>query len=661
VGRFQENLNLVFWKQINERPVLVNIKLLLVFRIVMNRSVFVFSTLLWSFFGFVTLSLARVPMEQVQLWDMEKLGRVPKYEWGKKAGQIREVFYEGEPFQGKPTRVFAYVGIPKGEGPFPGVVLVHGGGGRAFEKWVEHWVANGYAAIAMDTAGNGPGKKRLPDGGPDQSHKEKFPEFTKCTLKDVWTYHAVADVILAHSLLRSLPEVDAERTALTGISWGGYLTCLTSGIDPRFKASVPVYGCGFLDDNSTWLNNFAAYDEEPRRLWVRHFDPGQYIGRATFPMMFLNGTNDFAYPMDSHRKTIEQLDPKLPTVAIHHRLRHGHIWTFPEVDRYIDSVLQKGEPLIRLGAMRMTGGKTSAKLLNATKPKSALLWYTLDRGNWKQRKWQSVEATLENGKVMAEVPESRPIAFYLEVTDHRGLKTSTTYEELLVERANPHRALLPTPKLEQDFYDWHQRHAAVLRLKKEVNPEVVLIGDSITHMWGGLPQEPKRQNGKISWEKTFGDRALNLGFGWDRTQNAIWRIDHGELDGISPKYTVVHIGTNNLTGTRNHKTGSPEEIAQGIDAVLDRVKRKLPDTQLVLMAVFPRGEKPDHPMRKLIGEINKKLPEVAEKYDAEFVDISKNLLNPEGTFSREMARDFLHPSEKGYEVWANALLKKMSF
>jgi dienelactone hydrolase/lysophospholipase L1-like esterase len=606
-----------------------------------------------------SLVQGRVPMEQVQLWDMEKLGQVPKYEWGEKNGRIREVYYVGEPFQGKPTKVFAYVGIPEGKGPFPGMVLVHGGGGQAFEKWVEHWVARGYAAIAMDTAGNGPGKKRLPDGGPDQSHKDKFPEFTRETIRDVWTYHAVSDVILAHSLLRSLPEVDAERTALTGISWGGYLTCLTSGIDLRFKASVPVYGCGFLDDNSTWLNNFAAYDEESRRLWVRHFDPGQHIGRATFPMLFLNGTNDFAYPMDSHRKTIEQLDPKLPTVAIHHRLKHGHIWTFQEVDHFIDSVLRKGEPLIRLDAMRMSDGTVSSKLLNPTKAASALIWYTSDQGIWKQRNWQSTEAMVENGVVSAKIPEARPIAFYLEVTDHRGLKTTTTYEELLVERQNSHRAQLPTPKLENDFYNWHQRHAEVLRIKKEVDPEVVLIGDSITHMWGGLPFEPKRQNGPEAWQKIFGDRALNLGFGWDRTQNVIWRIDHGELDGISPKYAVIHIGTNNLAGTKNHKEGTPKEIAEGVAAVVDRVKRKLPETRIILMAVFPRGEKPDHPMRSKISQINDHLEEFAAKEGLKYLDITKGLLNPDGTFSREMARDFLHPTEKGYEVWAKALLNVM--
>ena len=618
------------------------------------------STILTSLcFLFLLLQVAaRTPMPQMPLWDMEDLGQVPEHELGETDGNLREVYFRGEPYQGKPTRVFAYVGIPEGEGPFPGVVLVHGGGGQAFSKWVQHWNANGYAAIAVDTAGNGPGKKRLPDGGPDQGHPFKFPQFTECNIKDVWTYHAVSNVILAHSLLRSLPEVDANRTALTGISWGGYLTCLVSGIDQRFKASVPVYGCGFLDDNSVWLKNFAAYDEAIRRLWVRNFDPGQHIHRATFPILFLNGTNDFAYPMDSHRKTIEQVNPGLATVAIHHRLRHGHIWTFPEVDRFIDSALKGGEKMVRPLGLRIRDGKATAILEGAEAAESVKLWYTTDREAWQKRNWNSLSGEVLDGKATSCIPPERPVVFYLEVTDQRGLKTSTTFVELLEEREDPHRAVLPEPKLERDFYDWHARHAEILRIKKEVAPEVVLVGDSITHMWGGLPEEPKRQNGKSSWGKLFGDRALNLGFGWDRTQNVLWRIDHGELDGISPKYAVLHIGTNNLAGTKNHEAGTPSEIAQGIDAVVSRLKRKLPETKVILMAVFPRGAKPDHPMRHPIVAINKELAAVAERHEVPLVNISSGLLDKDGSFPKKMARDFLHPSETGYEVWAKALVEE---
>jgi lysophospholipase L1-like esterase/dienelactone hydrolase len=611
---------------------------------------------------FVILSsgfaLGRDPIPQTQLWDMENLGKTPAHEWGKKEGDIREVYFTGEPYKGHPTRVFAYVGIPEGKGPFPGVVLVHGGGGQAFDKWVAHWNANGYAAIAMDTAGNGPGKERLADGGPDQSHDYKFPAFSECTIKDVWTYHAVADVVLAHSLLLSLPEVDKDRTALTGISWGGYLTCLVSGIDQRFKASVPVYGCGFLDDNSVWLKNFAAYDEASRRLWVRNFDPGQHIHRVTFPMLFLNGTNDFAYPLDSHRKTVEQVKPGLATVSIHHRLKHGHIWTFTEVDRFIGSVLAGGEKLVRLGNLKVRDGKAIASLEGFESAASVKLWYTGDTGAWQQRNWQASDGELSGGSALATIPDVRPITFYLEVTDKGGLKTTTTFAELFQDIKDPHRAVLPEPKLENDFYDWHARHAGILRLKKEVAPEIVLVGDSITHMWGGLPTEPNRQNGKESWGRLFGNRALNLGFGWDRTQNAIWRIDHGELDGISPKVVVVHIGTNNLAGTKNHQAGTPEEIAQGIGAVVGRLRKKLPGAKIILMAVFPRGEMAGNPMRAKIQAINSGLPAVAGQFGATLIDISGALLDGNGNFPREMARDFLHPTEKGYQVWADALVEK---
>ena len=107
---------------------------------------------------------AREPIPQTDLWDMAKLGQSPAVEWGAKNGLVREAYFAGEPFEGRPTKVFAYVGRPEGEGPFPGVVLVHGGGGRAFEKWAEHWAKRGYVSIAMDTAGNGPGKRGVVHG-----------------------------------------------------------------------------------------------------------------------------------------------------------------------------------------------------------------------------------------------------------------------------------------------------------------------------------------------------------------------------------------------------------------------------------------------------------------------------------------------------------------
>ena len=187
-------------------------------------------------------------------WDMAALKQVPAATWGEKVGLVQEVYYEGEPLGGKPTRVFAYYGRPeKGDGPFPAMVLVHGGGGTAFSEWATLWAQRGYAAMAMDLAGCGPGRKRLVDGGPDQGHDQKFARFTDDQAAQIWTYHAVAAVVRGHSLLASRPEVDPHRIGITGISWGGYLTCIVTGLDDRLKVSVPVYGCGFLNENSAWL------------------------------------------------------------------------------------------------------------------------------------------------------------------------------------------------------------------------------------------------------------------------------------------------------------------------------------------------------------------------------------------------------------------------
>jgi dienelactone hydrolase/lysophospholipase L1-like esterase len=609
----------------------------------------------------LTLQLpAREPAPR-PIWDLKHLSRTPKADWGETRDLVQEVFYAGEPFGGKPTRVFAYVGRPEGEGPFPGVVLVHGGGGRAFEDWARHWAKRGYVSISMDTAGNGPEKKRLEDGGPNQNDAAKFRNFTEDEAKEMWTYHAVSDVILAHSLLRSLPECDSGKTALTGISWGGYLTCITAGIDSRFKAAAPVYGCGFLHDNSAWRDKqIAAMEEDSRRRWIQLFDPGQLVGQTRRPILFLNGTSDFAYPLDSYRKTIEQVKPKLATTAIHLKLPHGHIWTFKIVDTFIDSVLRGGPGLAQIGEIRVSGGVATARILTDTKVAGAELLYSTDEGAWPSREWKTVGAKVADGAIRAKLPEDRPIAFFLQATDTRGLKTSSNHANLIRPGDAENHAVVPMPKLEQDAYDWYGRHAEVLRIKDEIDPAIVLIGDSISHGWGGRPIAHGQPKAPDSWAELFGERSMNLGFGWDRTQNVLWRIDHGELDGISPKAVVIHIGVNNLTGTKNHVAGTPAQVAEGIDAVCARVRGKLPEAEILLMAVFPRGERPNSRTRAKVAEINALLPAVAEKHQAELIDITGQLLDEKGVYSKELARDFLHPTAAGYQIWADALRPLLS-
>lgn len=361
-------------------------------------------------------------------WNLTQLKQVPAAEFGPADGLVQPVYYAGEPLQGKPTRIFAWYAQPEGKGPFPGVVLVHGGGGKAFREWALHWAQRGYAAIAMDLAGNGP-NGRLPDGGPDQSDENKFRAFEDAGAQDMWSYHAVAAVIRGHSLLAAQPNIDPKRIGITGISWGGYLTCLVASLDDRLKVAVPVYGCGFLAENSVWTEpRFAPMSPEMRTRWTTSFDPSSYLAQVRCPILFLNGTNDFAYPMDSYRKSFQLVDASLRTVSIIPRLPHGHIWTFPEVDLFIDSHLKGGQPLAKIGALQQSGTSVQASVQSTTEIKDAQLHYTTDSGPWQKRDWKSIPATLSDNTVSATVPNAAT-ASYLSLKDARELTVTTDHLE----------------------------------------------------------------------------------------------------------------------------------------------------------------------------------------------------------------------------------------
>jgi len=228
-------------------------------------------------------------------------------------------------------------------------------------------------------------------------------------------------------------------------------------------------------------------------------------------------------------------------------------------------------------------------------------------------------------------------------------------------------AIVPVSKLENDSYDWWVRHSDVLRIKDSINPEIVLIGNSITHFWGGEPRlkyadgKPRIPNGPKAWDSLFGNyRVLNLGFGWDRTQNVLWRLDHGELDGLHPRTVIINIGTNNTSQTQNARMNTAPEIVEGIHAVCLRVRSKVPGAKIILMAVLPREESPTHPRRILINEINKQLEAFTNEQKITFVNIESKMLTPDGILPREIAGDFCHPTEKGYQIWADGIRSLIS-
>lgn len=365
-----------------------------------------------------------VSLPETTPWNLEELSDPPEFEWAE-GKNVRSLYYRSEPYKRKTTRVFAYyttpgtlAGDPTQDRNLPGIVLAHGGSGSTFSAWAELWASRGYAAIAMDLCGYGPDRKRLTDGGPSGSHADRFGTIDQ-PITSQWSYHGVANVIRAHSLLLSFPEVDPKRTAVTGISWGGYLTCIVAGLDNRFKAAVPVYGCGFLHENSAWLDEFKKMSHGSQAQWVQLWDPSQYLGSATMPMLFVNGGKDFCYRTDSYAKTYGLVKTRTKNIRFSPSLLHGHIFDRPrEIEIFIKHHLNGGTPLAKITSLEIGAQNVTASVETTKQLVSAQLYYTTDshigitsydksKGgrDWEaSRTWTQQPASLDRNVIIAKRP-----------------------------------------------------------------------------------------------------------------------------------------------------------------------------------------------------------------------------------------------------------------
>ncbi|HEY1393823.1 MAG TPA: GDSL-type esterase/lipase family protein [Methylibium sp.] len=206
-----------------------------------------------------------------------------------------------------------------------------------------------------------------------------------------------------------------------------------------------------------------------------------------------------------------------------------------------------------------------------------------------------------------------------------------------------------TPVVQNEWWAldwWMPRHQEKLEEKRKLvaagtPPEIAFIGDSITQNW--------ETAGREVWQHHYAKyHALDLGFGGDRTENVLWRLQHGEIDSIAPKVAVLMIGTNN-TGQRAE---DPRTIAAGIRRIVDEIHRRTPGTRVLLLAIFPRGVKPDDFLRGINERVNRLIAGWSDVY---FLDITAAFLSPDGTLSKDVMPDLLHPNEKGYAIWQRAM------
>lgn len=371
-------------------------------------------------------------------WPLTELEVTPRH-WDAQTDElgVKAVWLEGPLYQGKPTRIFAYYNVPNSSSNLPAMVLIHGGGGTAFAEWVRLWGSRGYAAIAVDTVGTvpdradptklwNPTRKRHEFSGPAGWGDFKNVD---APTTDQWTYHAVAASILAHSYLRILPGVDPTRIGVTGISWGGYLTSIVASVDRRFRFGVPVYGCGFLGEDSAWLKDFDGLGKQRAAKWLKLWDPSSYLAQGRRPMLWINGTNDFAYPMPSWQKSY-RLPKGQRILSMQVRMKHGHQdGAKPEeIDAYAKAMLMDGPALVRISKQGEKAGAAWAHYGRGTSPVRAELNFTRDSGKWQDRKWETVSAVLDpkQRRASAKIPAGATV-FYLNLTDERGLIVSSEH------------------------------------------------------------------------------------------------------------------------------------------------------------------------------------------------------------------------------------------
>jgi dienelactone hydrolase len=350
------------------------------------------------------------PHEQAKLLALGKLTNPPvvRDESGEivtvGAGELKAIYFDALEYEGKPTRAYAWLGIPKGaskKSKVPGVVLVHGGGGSAFREWVELWNTRGYAAISIAVEGQTDVREEVAgDAGrkPWKQHPWAGPKRTGIyddsdkPITDQWMYHAVADTVLANSLLRSLPEVITDKVGLMGISWGGIITCTVIGIDDRFAFAIPTYGIGHLADIENQYGRALGNNDLYRQVW----DSFLRLDRAKMPVLWFSWPGDQHFPLDRQAKCYRAAaGPHMVTLIP--GMRHGHApaWRPPDSYAFADSIVKDGKPWSKQTDATVQGNVFVAKF-ETTKPlDQAVLISTTDAGLTGQRRWTESPASLE--------------------------------------------------------------------------------------------------------------------------------------------------------------------------------------------------------------------------------------------------------------------------
>jgi len=350
---------------------------------------------------------------------------------------IKGLFFDGLSYKGKPTKVFCWYGEPENidkSKKTPAVVLVHGGGGTAFPQWIKQWTDRGYIAISIALEGQIPGDRIKDKNGKLQHPTFEFSgpkrqgfflDVVTEKLENQWFFHAVADVLMAKSLLKTFPQVDQTKIGITGISWGGILTNVITGLDDSFSFAIPVYGCGFLPETPHYKKLLARLTQEQQNFYINNWEPSLYIPLQKQPTLFVNGTNDFHFTMNSFTKTFEASNTE-KYLYVQHNMKHGHGpgWKPETIYDFANYITKNGEKPQTI-TLRNIDANNTLNYSYTADIKSSKLYYTTNFADWgdKNYHWIELKATVTENEINATLPKNA-VAYFLNITNKKGIAYS---------------------------------------------------------------------------------------------------------------------------------------------------------------------------------------------------------------------------------------------
>ncbi len=364
---------------------------------------------------------------------------------------IEALAYDGADYKGRHTRIFAHIGFPENaDKPVPAVVLVHGGGGHPEDVWIKKWNEKGYAAISMDTTGFFPTKPipYLREGFAEGLERRLTAPFAKdgydvapnnssmsdsdLPVEEQWMYHAVAAVILAHNILRGDKRVDNSKIGICGISWGGVITSIVIGYDPRFAFAVPIYGSGYLGCGHSDL------DHHFKRPGVQKWFAEKQFPAVKIPVMWLCWNDDCCFSINSN--SMSYLDTRennrSTCLSMLHDMHHSHWHGYtPQESYWFADAILNGEPIPELKA---SYAEDQVMYSCDAAIRSARLFYITDKMHYvKREKYGSENCYMENdwqilmldpAKDTADLPKNAA-GKYVEFTLENGIVLTTPYTE----------------------------------------------------------------------------------------------------------------------------------------------------------------------------------------------------------------------------------------